>query len=101
MGNWQDNPQTELEAAIREFKERFPGWWYSVCECNVSCDASCAPTSESEHVKLIRTDFQGSGPSEDPFDIGFHADIRQPSTLAEALRDVMHQALSEIEERNK
>jgi len=94
MTDWHKTPQSDLEAAIIEFKERLPGWWYSVCECQVSCDASCAPTSESEHVHLIQD-------SADPFDNGFHADLRQPSTLAEALRNVMHQALEEIEERAK
>jgi hypothetical protein len=92
MSDWQAQDQDDLGAAIREFKERLPGWWYSVCECQVSCDASCAPTVESEHIYLI----QGSG---DPFDGGFHADLAQPSTLAQALRNVMDQALAEIEDR--
>lgn len=94
MTDWHDKPQSDLEATIREFKEKLPGWWYSVCECQVSCDASCAPTVESPHINLI----QDSG---DPFDSGFHADLRQPSSLAEALRSVMMQALNEIEERTK
>lgn len=98
---WHTKPQSELEATIAEFKAKLPGWWYSVCECQVSCDASCAPTSESPHIDLIDTDFQGSGPSEDPFDSGFHADLRQPSTLAQALREVMEMALEEIETRSK
>lgn len=93
MNDWHDKPQNDLEATIREFKEKLPGWWYSVCECQVSCDASCAPTVESPHIHLI----QDSG---DPFDSGFHADLRQPSSLAEALRNVMMQALDEIEGRN-
>ena len=92
MSDWQSQDQDDLAAAIREFKERLPGWWYSVCECQVSCDASCAPTVESEHIHLIQD-------SVDPFDSGFHADLRQPSTLAQALRNVMQQALAEIEER--
>lgn len=101
MSDWHTLPQTDLEAAISEFKASLPGWWYSVCECQVSCDASCAPTTESEHINLITTDFQGSGPSECPFDSGFHADLAQPSTLAQALRNVMHQALDEIERRKE
>jgi len=92
MKDWHQKPQTDLEAAIAEFKAALPGWWYSVCECQVSCDASCAPTVESEHINLIEE-------SGDPFDAGFHADLRQPSSLAEALRDVMRQALAEIAER--
>ena len=89
MTNWQTAPQPDLEAAIAEFKAALPGWWYSVCECQVSCDASCAPTSESEHITLITE-------AGDKFDAGFHADLRQPSTLAEALRTVMREALAAI-----
>ena len=89
MTEWQTKPQSDLEAAIAEFKAALPGWWYSVCECQVSCDASCAPTSESDHIGLVRE-------AGDQFDAGFHADLRQPSTLAEALRDVMGQALAAV-----
>lgn len=83
---WKAKPQVGLEAAIIEFKTALPGWWFSVCECQVSCDASCAPTTESPDVELIEQDRA--------FDSGFHADLPQPSTLAEALRDVMRQALA-------
>jgi hypothetical protein len=88
QADWHTDPQTDIEAAIRDFKAALPGWWYSVCECQVSCDASCAPTTESPHVDLI--DLEAA------FDSGFHADLRQPSTLAEALRDVMEQAQAAI-----
>lgn len=97
---WQNKPQDDLEVAIAEFKAKLPGWWYSVCECQVSCDASCAPTTESSHIDLIQTDEKGLVlRRDDPFDSGFHADLPQPSSLAEALRDVMNQALTEIENR--
>ncbi len=82
---WQTAPQPDLEATIAAFKAEFPGWWYSVCECQLSCDASCAPTSESPDIALIVE-------SGDQFDDGFHADLPQPVTLAEALLDVMAQA---------
>lgn len=85
MSDWKSKPQTDLEAAIAEFKAALPGWWYSICECQVSCDASCAPTTETDDIDLI--EFNPA------FDSGFHADLRQPATLAEALRDVMGQAL--------
>ena len=94
MSDWISKPQAELEAAIAEFKQALPGWWYSVCECQVSCDASCAPTVESEHIGLIAE-------AGDPFDAGFHADLDQPSTLAEALRNVTRQAMSAIEAAQK
>lgn len=84
--------QDGLEESIRRFKADLPGWWYSVCECQVSCDASCAPTSESEHIALLGTDPR--------FDSGFMVDLPQPSTLADALDtvrlDVLH-ALGRID----
>lgn len=82
---WHTSPATDLEAAIADFKAALPGWWYSVCECQVSCDATCAPTTESPHIALIERDSR--------FDGGFSVDLRQPSTLADALRHVMRQAL--------
>ena len=84
--DWHTKPHDDLPTAIAEFKAALPGWWYSVCECQVSCDASAAPTGESPDVNLIKF-------SPD-FDSGFHADLAQPSTLAQALRDVMRQALA-------
>lgn len=77
-----------LEEAISDFKKALPGWWFSLGECQVSCDASCAPTSESEHIDLI--------PLDDRFNSGFHVDLLQPSTLAEALRTVQNEALDAI-----
>jgi len=85
---WQANTPTGLEAAVAEFKAALPGWWYSVCECQMSCDASCAPTIDSPHIALVE---HGN-----PFDSGFHADLKQPSSLAAALRDVMEQALAAL-----
>lgn len=86
MRDWKTAPQDGLEAAIAEFKKNLPGWWFSVCECQVSCDASCAPTAESPDIERIVS-------AGDCWDDGFHADLPQPSTLAEALLNVMDQAL--------
>ena len=94
MSNWHTTAPTDLEATIAEFKAKLPGWWYSVCECQVSCDASCAPTVESHDIKRIAS-------GEACWDSGFHADLRQPSSLAEALRDVMEQALEAIAEADR
>ena len=87
--NWTTALQPDLEATIAAFKSEFPGWWYSVGECQLSCDASCAPTGDSIDINRIDLD--------DRFDAGFHADLPQPSTLADALRDVMKQAREAIE----
>ncbi len=92
MSDWQTAIPENLEHTISEFKAALPGWWYSVGECQVSCDASCGPTVESEHIALI------SG-ADDPFDEGFHADLPQPSTMAIALAAVMQAALLEISAR--
>jgi hypothetical protein len=83
---WASTTAIGLEAAIAEFKAALPGWWFSVCECQVSCDASCAPTRDSPDIHRI----EHAG---DCWDAGFRADLPQPSTLAAALRDVMRQAL--------
>jgi len=85
---WHTSPAANLERAIADFKSALPGWWFSVCECQVSCDASCAPTRESPHIDLI--------PLDDRFNDGFHADLEQPATLADALRTVMAEALAAI-----
>ncbi|QQN73968.1 hypothetical protein [Croceicoccus sp. YJ47] len=77
MMDWQTAPATGLEEMIAKFKATLPGWWFRVCECQVSADASCAPTSESEHIALLGTD--------ERFDSGFDADLPQPATMAEAL----------------
>ena len=79
------NCETGIEDVIKTFRRELPGWWYTVGECQVSCDASCGPTRESPDIDLIQLDRR--------FDDGFHADLDQPSTLAEALLDVMSQAL--------
>lgn len=83
---WTKAPAEGLEAAIAEFKETLPGWWFSICECQVSCDATCAPTTASPDIALVH--------SEDArFDSGFRVDLPPPSTLADALRAVMRVAL--------
>ncbi|EJL23960.1 hypothetical protein PMI02_03880 [Novosphingobium sp. AP12] len=90
MAEWITSPATDLEAAIARFKADLPGWWFSVGECQISCDASCAPTDESEHIALAVRGNQ--------FDSGFDCDLAQPSTLALALDEVRKQALAAIAE---
>lgn len=88
MPDWKEVTPDGLEAAIIEFKRQLPGWWFSVAECQVSADASCAPTRESYHIDLI--------PIDSRFDSGFHADLPQPATMADALRVVMKEALEAV-----
>lgn len=89
---WTTAPQPDLEATIAAFKAEFPGWYYRVCECQVSCDATIAPTAESVDSSRI--------PRDRRFDGGFDADLPQPSTLAEALREVMADAREAITQDN-
>lgn len=88
MSEWPADCHTGIEQAIVRFKRDLPGWWYSLGECQVSCDASCAPTALSEHIVLI--------PRDGRFNDGFHADLPQPSTLAEALDTVRRDALEAL-----
>lgn len=93
---WITSPATGLEEAIARFKADLPGWWFSVGECQVSCDASCAPTSETMDIGIV-----GIPGSDDRFNSGFHADLQQPSTLAEALDHVRREALEALDKHNK
>ena len=86
MTDWRTRPADGLEQAIAEFKAALPGYWFTVGECQVSADASCAPTRESPDIAYA-IDFP-------EFDSGFHADLPQPATMADALRDVMVQAIA-------
>ena len=92
MTDWKSENTSVIgiEEAICLFKKSLPGWWYSVGECQVSCDASCGPTRESEHINLISVDRR--------FDDGFHADLPQPSSMTHALFDVLEQARKAIQE---
>jgi len=75
----------DLQAAIIEFEKALPGWWYSLGICSVSRDASCAPDIAGPDADLLEIR---------KFDCGFHCDDRRPhSTMADALRNVMAQAL--------
>lgn len=88
--DWRTTAPDGIENAIKAFKAALPGWWFTVGECQVSADASCGPTRESEHIKLVEKDRR--------FDDGFHADLPQPNTMANALANVMQQALAAIKE---
>lgn len=85
MSKWPAVCHQNLEETVATFKEALPDWWYSVGECQVSCDASCGPTRLSDDIKLV--------PLDSRFNEGFHADLEQPSSVAEALRQVMQEAI--------
>lgn len=82
----QQRPDTEtdeLAAAIHEFETALPGWWWLVGTCNLTRDASCGPDFR---------DARCSDEEVEAFDKGFHCDSE--GSLADALRDVMRQALA-------
>ena len=74
----------DLANAIADFERALPGWWWSIGSCHVSRDASCGPDRVGPDAHLL---------SDRLFDEGFHADLRGDATVADALRDVMRQAL--------
>lgn len=73
----------DLAAAIKEFETALPGWWFSVCVCSRTRDASCGPDMAGPDWRLL---------TNREFDSGFHCDDAN-GTLASSLRDVMQQAL--------
>lgn len=85
---WLETSGTEnITNAIRTFQHELPGWWWSIGVCSVSADASCGPDVKGPDAGLLK---------HRQFDDGFHADLRQPATCAEALMDVMGQAKAAI-----
>jgi hypothetical protein len=72
-----------LEQALEAFNAEFPGWWWTVGECHISCDASMAPDRKGPDADLLNHRF---------FDDGFHVDLLQPSTVADALFAAMELA---------
>lgn len=73
---------SDLLAAIDEFKKALPGWWFTIGECSVSCDATVGPDVAHCPKWML-----------DEFDAGFDCDLRQPSTLADALRGATKKAI--------
>lgn len=73
-----------LASVIAAFRRELPGWWFTVGECSVSADASCGPDRTGPDRALLANRV---------FDEGFHADLPQPATMAEALATVTAQAI--------
>lgn len=92
--SWQSNGAPGLQAEIIRLKTLLPGWWWTVCECQVSIEARIAPTIQSPHIALIRR-------AGDPFDEGFEVSLPQPTTCAEALRKTINSALEAVRERER
>ena len=78
-----------LPAAIERLRRELPGWLFTIGECQVSCDATVFPMGDGEDADLI-----GHRDAEPRFDSGFDCDLRQPSTLADALNGAINDALA-------
>lgn len=85
MAGFGDCSVLDLAAAISAFRRELPGWWFTVGECSVSADASCGPDRTGPDAHLLK---------QRAFDNGFHADLPQPSSMAEALANVTAQAIA-------
>lgn len=86
---WNTDVQ-EFACAVAEFEGALPGFWWSVGQCSVGAHASCAVDGNGSQRDLLI-----GVASREPFDDGFHCDTRGGSP-AEALRDVMRQAIDYI-----
>lgn len=76
--------EEDLCRAITEFRQALPGWWFTVGDCSVSADASCGPDFQREDKALLKISL---------FDEGFHVDLPQPASMADALRIVVKAGL--------
>lgn len=77
--NMERQNAQDLAAAIAEFEEKLPDWWWSVGSCSISRDASCGPDRNGRDRDLLEIE---------PFTDCFHIDDREGS-CADALRFVM------------
>lgn len=85
MGGFGNCSVHALAGVIAAFRRELPGWWFTVGECSVSADASCGPDRTGPDAHLLK---------QRAFDCGFHADLPQPASMAEALANVTAQALA-------
>lgn len=92
MTGWKTDAQ-EFAAAVAEFEKALPGFWWSVGQCSVGAHASCAVDGAGCQSELL--DGVEAG---EPLDEGFHCDT-QGGSPAEALRNVMQQALAHLKSR--
>lgn len=92
MGRWNTDTQ-DMAAAVAEFETSLPGFWWSVGQCSVGAHASCAVDGNGPQSYLLK-----GIETNHPFDSGFHCDTSGGSP-AEALRDVMRQAVDFLARR--
>lgn len=83
---WQTDVE-DFAKAVSEFEAALPGFWWSVGQCSVGAHASCSVDGVGAQAALLNGVKAG-----EPLDSGFHCDTTR-GTPAEALRDVMAQAL--------
>lgn len=67
-------PTRDISVAVQIIERALPGWWWTVGKCGLTCHASVGP--DRAFV---------AEPELSRFDVGFHADISNPSTPALAL----------------
>ena len=91
-GQWGTDA-LDMAQVVREFETALPGFWWSVGQCSIGAHASCAVDGSGVQKDLL----VGVKPGE-PLDEGFHCDT-QGGQPAEALRDVMQQALEYLNEQ--
>lgn len=90
--SWNTDAQA-FAGAIIEFERRLPGFWWSVGQCSLGAHASCAVDMDGCQAHLLSGSKHGN-----PLDSGFHCDT-QGGSPAEALADVMQQALDYLATR--
>ena len=81
---WQPEDVADLAAAIREFEEKLPGWWWSVGSCSVSRDATCGVDCTGPDGDLLREPLFGDSLSYDD------RDGTTASTLRRIMADAIH-----------
>lgn len=94
MKFWQTDVG-DFAVAVAIFEKRLPGFWWSVGQCSVGAHASCGVDGMGCAAHLLEGITQGH-----PYDSGWHCDTRGGSP-AEALRDVMRQAVKFINSEGK
>jgi hypothetical protein len=87
FGDRKNEMTRSLETAIADMKVKLPGWWFTVGECSVSCDATVGPDIAHCPKWMLEA-----------FDDGIDNDLRQPSTLVDALDGAVEKALKAIHE---